>query len=326
MKLKMILKKMVYMLPEKLKNELCYAFLSIKYPELKEIKKCYGENNSSVTFYVIRPITNSVEGLMSLLYNVLLQISYAEQHKYVPIVDFKNYKTQYNVANENAWEEFFLQPSEYTLDEVYHSRNVILSGLGASKEAYFYLKNRSCNKRDIEKTQLFLKKYIKYSEKIEKILEEETKLIQPEHCIGLYLRGTDYTKMKPVGEPIQPSVEEAIKKVNEYQKKYGINNVFLVTEDESIYKKVKQELKGNLKIASFDSFIKEYDSKDFLARDGSLNQINADPHVRGKNYLVKIILLSKCRCIIGGKTSGSWAASAFADRNTELDIFELGEY
>lgn len=63
-----------------------------------------------------------------------------------------------------------------------------------------------------------------------------------------------------------------------------------------------------------------------MAKDGSLDQISKDKHVRGINYLTKILLLSKCKCIVGGRTSGSWAACAFADQDTELEIFRLGEY
>lgn len=325
-KLKMRLKKIVYQLPRGVRDTLYDLYMNIKYPEMKEVKKSFGEENPEITFYVIRPLTNSVEGLMSLLYNVLLQVSYAEQNGYVPVVDFQNYKTQYNIADENAWEVFFLQISQYTLEEVYHSKNVIISGVAATKKSYKYLQNRSCDKEDIKRTQLFLKKYIKCSKQVEYILENENEKIHPAECIGLYLRGTDYTSLKPVGEPVQPSVKMAIDKVKLYKEKYKIDNVFLVTEDEKIYKEVKNILKDNLRIVSFDSFIKKYDSNEFLAKDGSLDQISRNRHVRGINYLVKILLLSNCRCIIGGKTSGSWAASAFASENTRIEIFQLGEY
>ena len=140
------------------------------------------------------------------------------------------------------------------------------------------------------------------------------------------MRGTDYTSLRPSGEPRQPSVNEALEKVKLYQNKYKTETVFLVTEDESIYNEVKAKLGKNLRIVSFDAFIKKYDSNDFLAKDGSLDQISTDKHVRGINYLAKILLLSKCKCIVGGRTSGSWAACAFADQDTELEIFRLGEY
>lgn len=326
MKLKMILKRYINRLPEQIKNPLCDAYIDIKYPEMREIKKSFGAKNPESTFYVIRPLSNSVEGLMSLLYNVLLHISYAEQKGYIPVVDFLNYKTQYNVDNENVWEIFFNQPTQFSLEEAYQSRNVIISGMAARRKAYQYLQHRSCDEDNIRETQRFLKKYIKCSTVVKSTLENEEKIIHPENCVGLYLRGTDYTSLRPSGEPRQPSVNEALEKVKLYQNKYKTETVFLVTEDESIYNEVKAKLGKNLRIVSFDAFIKKYDSNDFLAKDGSLDQISKDKHVRGINYLTKILLLSKCKCIVGGRTSGSWAACAFADQDTELEIFRLGEY
>ena len=114
--------------------------------------------------------------------------------------------------------------------------------------------------------------------------------------------------------------------VEQYKKKYKLKHVFLVTEDADIYTAVKKVYEDDLKVVSFDKYIKNYTATDFLARDGSLEQLSSDSHTRGLNYLVKILLLSKCRCIVGGKTSGSWAACAFADEGTEFEIFELGEY
>ena len=56
--------------------------------------------------------------------------------------------------------------------------------------------------------------------------------------IGLYLRGTDYTKLKPTGEAAQPTVEEAIERAKQYMENND-KKVFLVTEDEEVYKKAE---------------------------------------------------------------------------------------
>lgn len=324
--IKKLAKRIVYKMPQRIKKMVYCIYNSVHYPEMKEKKMSFGEKYPEQIFYVIRPITNSVEGLMALLYSVLLQISYAEIQGYTPVVDYKNYKTQYNIADENAWECFFKQVSPYSLDDVYLSKNVILSGLNATSEAYAYLKDRSCKLEDIKKTHSLLNKYITCSPEVLKLYQKEAEVICPESCIGLYLRGTDYTKLKPVGEPKQPTVEDAIDMVEQYKKKYKLKHVFLVTEDADIYTAVKKVYEDDLKVVSFDKYINNYTAIDFLARDGSLEQLSSDPHTRGLNYLVKILLLSKCRCIVGGKTSGSWAACAFADEGTEFEIFELGEY
>lgn len=317
---------MVYKLPKGIKRGVYNIYNLLYYPEMKEKRMSFGKRNPKKIFYVIRPITNSVEGLMALLYSVLVHISYAETHGYIPVVDYKNYKTQYNVADENAWECFFKQVSSYSLEEVYASHNVVLSGLNALNYGYKFLEGRSCRQENIRKTHQFLNKYITCSPEVMEIFNKEVKEICPEKCVGLYLRGTDYVKLKPVGEPKQPTIQQAVDMVEKYKSLYNIKHVFLVTEDEEIYKVIKEKYGEELKVVSFDKYIKNYEANDFLARDGSLEQLNSDPHIRGINYLVKILLLSKCKCIIGGKTCGSWAACAFADENTETVIFELGNY
>ena len=110
--------------------ELFYkAYYRIRYPEEMEKKITCGSENSDLIFYVIRPRTDCTEGLLSLLWNVIKNIDYARENDYIPIVDFKNYKTQYWESDSNVWEKFFTQPTSYKLEDVYQSKNVILSGL-----------------------------------------------------------------------------------------------------------------------------------------------------------------------------------------------------
>lgn len=165
MNLKKKMKKILYLFPVKWINKFYLFYNRIFYPELVERKMSFGEKNEDKIFYVIRPRKNSVEGLMALLFYVIQQIGYAEKNNYIPVVDFKNYKTQYNIADENAWECFFEQISNYSLDEVYQSKNVVLSGINAIYDTYSYLYNKSFDKDDLQKTHLLAKKYIKFSKK-----------------------------------------------------------------------------------------------------------------------------------------------------------------
>lgn len=66
---------------------------------------------------------------------------------------------------------------------------------------------------------------------------------------------------------------------------------------------------------------------DFLLDDmHSLNQLGENAKVRGLNYFIKLILLSKCECIVGGNTCGSWVSSVLSTSFKEKYIFNLGEY
>lgn len=197
MNLKKKMKKILYLFPVKWINKFYLFYNRIFYPELVERKMSFGEKNEDKIFYVIRPRKNSVEGLMALLFYVIQQIGYAEKNNYIPVVDFKNYKTQYNIADENAWECFFEQISNYSLEEVYQSKNVVLSGINAIYDTYSYLYNKSFNEDDLQKTHLLAKKYIKFSKKAYELYNKELKhIIQNVLHKSLNLTGrTDLWKM-----------------------------------------------------------------------------------------------------------------------------------
>ena len=73
-------------------------------------------------------------------YRNLQHLSHAIDNGWIPVVDWQNYGPfphgeDFPVnGTTNCWEYFWNQPSEYTLDEVYKSKNVILS----SQNTEFY--------------------------------------------------------------------------------------------------------------------------------------------------------------------------------------------
>lgn len=319
------LKSLILSLPHPILKRIYHVYDYYAYPELRECCKSYGEKNPSIIFYVIRPITHSNEGVMSLLMNVCRHILYAEKKGYVPIVDFKNYETQYSDGNKtNIWEDYFEQISQYTLDEVYASKNVVLSGLRPIRELTFEPEVRFSHDQ-IELARQIVKKYIIIKPEIEKMVSKELNRIGMP-LIGLYLRGTDYISTKPIGHYIQPSLRDVKSEIDALISKCPESKVFLVTEDEKNYIESKEAFREKLVIASFDTFIHSYKNNELLFESESLNQISESKYIRGLNYLVKIIILSRCKSIIGGNTCGSWAAVAFSSDDVTVNISDLGKY
>lgn len=306
-------------------------YYSVRYPKEMQKKCTFGNLNKEKIFYVIRPRTDGTEGLMSLFMNVAKNLVYAQDHKYVPIIDFKNYHTQYDdiiAGNDNSWEFFFTQPSNYSLDEVYGSKNVILSGLDIQwyKSELF---EKKFDNYTLERLHEILFNQIDFSEIVKKFVEDEIYKLKIDFSktLGLYLRGTDYIKLKPPGHPVQPTVEQAIKIVDDFIKKHAIEKIFLVTEDGDIYKKIKGKYKDSCITVSNDSFIEGYSGKKFLSHDKCIEALSPSPYLRGMNYLIKLLILSKCAYFVGGDTMGSWATMIFAgDKYKEKYVFDLGLY
>ncbi len=106
--------------------------LMIFHWDKRQQDRSFGPLNPSVRFYVIRP-SGTDEGLLSLYLGTLSKVHRCLDEGFVPVVDWQNYMTQYNVdfqvkGTRNAWEYYFSQPCSYSLEEVYQSRNVRLSG------------------------------------------------------------------------------------------------------------------------------------------------------------------------------------------------------
>ncbi|MBP3366694.1 MAG: hypothetical protein J6K96_06820 [Treponema sp.] len=304
-----------------------YFYLSFCRADEKQ-KKVVNNKKDSNYIYVIRPRTDCVEGLLSLFLGVMKNIVFAHEKNLQFYIDFKRYKTQYSVSDaENAWEYFFKQPS---LQEVNLKKtNYILSGF-----TFRQLKNKTdlfseCvfyNNEIKNKSKQLIRKYIFFSDLVKERLDKEFAILKYDitEAIGVYLRGTDYVKLKPSGEPVQPGVEQVSLQIDTFLEKYPNSNIFLVTEDYEIYSFLDEKYKEKLFIKENDTFIHNFSGDNFLSKSEVLND---DRIERGINYLVKIILLSYCKYFISSITNGSISAYLLKDGNfTDEYIFNLGHY
>lgn len=306
--------------------KLKYFYYCVARRDILQKKMTYGELNKDKKIFVVKPdYQDGVEGLLSLIHRQVLYIDYARKQGFVPYVDWKNYKTQYHDGENNAWEFFFKQPSELTESEVYTSKNVYLSGwtfkninpLGLFESEIFFDSELEA------KSYQLLKDNLVFNDEILKMVEQESKQLNIESCIGVYVRGTDYVKLRPSGEYVQPNIEQVKQKVAMFIKKYHAP-IFLVTEDGEIFDELVQTFGNNIRIVSYDTFIRNYDGDDVLSKS---NVLDEDKKQRGQRYLVKMILLSNCKYLISSMTQGSKFSYALNGAKYEDEyIFNLGLY
>ena len=306
--------------------KLKYFYYCIFRREILQRKKSYGNSNIDKTIYVIKPdYQDGVEGLLSLIYKQIIYIDYAKKKGYIPFVDWKNYKTQYYDGKNNVWNYFFQPVSNVKEEEVYKSKNVYLSGwtfkdinsIGLFEADIFF------NEEILKNSNKILKENLVFNNVVNQIVEEESKLLDIQNCIGVYVRGTDYVKLRPSGEYVQPDVKMVEKQISYFIDKYNAP-IFLVTEDGNIYDELIKKYSDAIRIVSYDSFIRNYDGKNVLSKS---NVLNDDKRIRGQNYLVKMILLSKCKYLISSITQGSKFSYALNGGMYEDQyIFNLGLY
>lgn len=281
---------------------------------------------TDLKFYVIRPRGNGIEGLMSLFLYILQRIDYADRCGMIPVVDMKNYNSQYYDGEHNVWEWYFTQPSQYNLEDVRNNKTNLVCGYSLRRKMNKDIGSIQSifDQRLIMSVNKLILRHIDYSDEVKCILDKEIKTVKPKECIGVYLRGTDYTALQPKGEPRQPTVEMVKKQIDAFVEKYGCNRIFLVTEDAGIFKQFCEKDRYEIVLYSADSFIASYDGKDYLAFSGAIKKGKKEA---GLDYLVKIALLSKCKYLVTSITRGSISAVYLNGGNyKDIFIFDLGIY
>ncbi len=290
----------------------------------REQKKHFGNLNPDKKFYVLRS-NGTHDGLLAMYISRLRQIKNLIAQDYIPVVDFENYETQYTMSepvnnSRNVWEYYFEQPSKFPLSEIYQSYNVTLSGWKFSDDP--------TQKPDIDfynedySPEIF--KFAPIKKYVLDLADEKIKAENISDMIGLFLRGTDYTHLKPAGHAVQPTKEMAAEKVDEFLKKYPNNKIFLATEDEDILNYFKQRY-GDLIFTTDNNIIKNYSGKNFLTDE--IKNVNPNKYKFGLDYLVKMICLAKCKCLIASMAAGSFFADLYNANNYEQKyIFKLGVY
>ena len=295
----------------------------------KENDKTYGKNNPDKKFLVIR--RNDRCGLGSYIVTNIRYIDRAIKNNMIPVVDMKNYDNAYHtsstIGQKNVWEYYFEQPYIcYGLDEVYQSQNVHLTDIRIlppkTGEPDFTM-NFFNNDSSIGHFRKIAHEYIRLSSKTNALINEEYKKIifDDDYVLGVVLRGTDYTWLRPKNHPIQPSIEEIIRKCKDVMSERGCNKIFLATEDKVIY----------------DSFINEFGEKcvsnNKMFVDYTGGGINGyvfdrpnDGYLRGVEYLTTMVILAKCNCLVAGRCGASVVATILSDGYDYSYYYDLGVY
>ena len=283
----------------------------------------YGKGNPDKIFYVIRR-HDLHAGLFSYVVTNLGSIAAAIDKGYIPVVDMMNYTNTMllpeQVGKVNAWENYFVQPMQYTMEDVYISRNVILGGI--TQPDKFPDFEMLSNPEELQKWQELAHKYIilqsEAKNRIQKYYEDK---FAERRVLGVLCRGTDYLLLKPHGHPIQPMPEEVIRKCREIMEKQKCDCIYLATEDQSIYTLFEQNFPG--KIYSYQK--KRYE----MHEAGYLNDVIGDqikPYERNLAYLISIGILAKCNCLIAGAVSGTYGALLLTEGYEYQYIYQLGRY
>ena len=293
----------------------------------REVSCSWGKDNADKCFYIIG-IDFKMAGIFAIAKTVLSHIMYAEDHGYIPVVDLRNYRNQFlTLTKGNPWEMFFTQPTEWDLEKIACSKNIIKSRnnqfISRDYECSIYSLNNPNNEIFLKQRALY-KKYFHFSSQVEQYVQEQYKrIIGNKKCVlGVLCRGTDYTQKKPKYHPVQPSPQMVIEKIYEIQQTRQCDYIYLATEDETILNIFRHEFEDKLLYMPQKRF-------GYLANANFISELNMDSQSRfilNMQYLASLYILSKCNYLIGGRTSGSIGAYLMSDGFEYSYFWDLGLY
>jgi hypothetical protein len=267
-------------------------------------------------------------GLFS-FYNVYLGCANQYLGKgYIPIVDMKSFKNIYNnytILNNNIWELFFEQPFGYTLEEIEKKAKLKEEKICTSSS-----EDLRPNEIDIYYSQVAINYWHDFAKKflpIKKKLIKEADIImkklfyKSKNILGVKLRGTDYIAMKPGGHPKMPDLNITINDVKNMDIKNNYDWIFISSEDENIKERYIKEFKKKIKYLNPNIEINYNYKQTLMITDNDIIKGNLD---YAKNYLLNIIILSKCTDLVTVRCSGAAGVFVLTEGFNNTLIYNLG--
>ena len=255
----------------------------IKKLDLK--KKTFGKLNENKIFYVIKRSPGT--GMFSNITFILNHLKICKQYKFIPIIDMKNFSSIYNEKikfknNFNAWNYYFDNLNNYSLRQVYQSKNVLITD---NKFFNFFSYNIDKDDKLIE----LLNSEIKVNKYIERCYTTIFKKFKNRKILGIHFRGTSYKRS--AGHPLPATKSQMYKLTNKLLEENNIDNIFLVTEEKeylNFFKKKYGErliyLKSSYRSNKNDAF--------------KIYPRNLHRYKLGREAILEAMLLSSCKYFI----------------------------
>jgi hypothetical protein len=307
--------------------------------EFKGEYRSFGPKHPDKHFYVIRRQPPG-GGLMSNYLHVIGHINIAINNRMIPVVDMQNYRTFYNEEQPvndslNPWEYYFEQPfPEYKLNDVYTSKNVILSSYEFPHHVLDYSISGASDTMKIHHLNNIIEAYVRLNAETETFVQHSARLanLKNSKVLGVAVRGTDYSRLRPQGHPIQPTIGDLVDTVKDLKESWPFEGIFLSTEEEEVVDSFKAAFPG--RVFAIDRMRLKADDRDIHTKYQPGDFVGAtkferplDKYNTGLEYLTEVILLSRCHYLVSGLTSGT-AAAIYMNGNKyrNMKLINMGVY
>lgn len=309
-------------------NKFCRRVRAMLYHNIcYECRAAFGSKNPDRLFYVIR-CPQAEMGFFAVINYVIYHLDKAEKMGAEPVVDWQYYPNKYFTENEevgkvNVWERFFEQTSNVSLNDVYHSKNVVMS----SGSWEVPIKEVFDNER-LAHSNAIINKYLTLNRRTKEMFESERDRvgIGRYKVLGVKCRGTDFVATKPQSHQIVPDNDLTIKTINEKMKEWGgFDRIYLSTEDESILERMKSYF-GEMLWYTEGTRISLQENK-WLSELYDCNQAGKSTKEDDmREYLISTYMLASCDALIAPEVGGTLGAMRIRGTCDNSYIFQLGTY
>lgn len=249
---------------------------------------------------IVMLITNNypLNGFFAEFMDTLKLLAYADRLGFEPYVLYKNDFLYFEEGDTNTFDEYFVQPTQLTLNLVNHSCNLFESSL---EHSYLFDIEHAWkpgkylfDEKYINDLALVMQKYIKLNEFTESYIQDSmTRLFRNNNKIlGVHHRETDF-KAGYRNHPSYISVEEKMNEIDLIQDKYDL--IFIATDSKN----------------AIDKFRKRWPDKvvyytDVFRSDGEVSVAFSDDdrkdhkHLLGLEVLRDMYTLARCDGLIAG--------------------------
>ena len=269
----------------------------------------FGNLNSDKTFYIIHRVSHA--GIFSYLSFIVNHLVISQKNNFIPIVDMENFTNPYNEKDQidntfNSWEYYFNQTSDYSLKDIYKSKNVIFSRSDFNKEMEYRIHLEPKFKKFIGKEINFKKKYISF---VNEYFEKND--LNNKKILGVHFRGTSY---KTSSGHILPATTSQMKKyVDKIINKEKFDKIFICTEEQNYLEFFKKHYSKIL------LYIDTYRSN----RNDAFKKYDRINHrfLLGDESIKEALILSRCKSLLFVRSNIINAANFFSKE--EQNLYEI---
>ncbi|MCL2311734.1 MAG: hypothetical protein FWC41_04490 [Firmicutes bacterium] len=290
-----------------------------------------GNLNIGKTFYYIYFNNESeILGLATLWTRTIWYLLFAYQTGLIPIVewgvDIPYAQPELLKDNDNSFEHYFNLVTEFSIEEVKNSHNVIDCDMSHLRN-HIWIENKSYSIIDtnFEIMAYISRKYIDLNDELKDFIKKDNtyQMILNGRYIGVHIRGTDFRRNYN-NHPVSLDINDYTNYIDDLIIRGNIDGIFLATDDENIINEMNSKYTERLVF-----FIDVYRSVTGKAIHYDIeSKRSLHKYKMGRELIRDIYTLAACDIFISGLSAVSTMTKVInkqqADQFSEVILIDKG--